>query len=446
MKKQILLFVALLFPMSSALSENVENNGIWYLLKGQQAIVITPQGEKYSGDIAIPSSLEHNGVSYSVTAIGENAFNNCRDLHSVSIPNTVVSIGYGAFCGSEKLVSVNIPEGVTTIENFTFKDCSSLQTISIPNSVTSIGEGAFYGCSGMSSLNIGIGLIRVKTRAFGSCNITSLNILDLERWCEIMFDDYTSVPRNKKFYINGQEINHLVIPEGVTTIKDCSFGGFKGLTSVVLPNSVESIGAHAFIQCKELTSISMGNRVISIGYNAFHSCEKLSTVIIPQSVNDIGYGAFSYCIGLTSIIIPNGVTTIGTYAFSGCNKLNYVVIGEHVNNIGEFAFSDCTELANIYCYKESLPSAATNTFQASYINLASLHVPTSSINLYNSTLPWKDFGNIVALTDDDPKPTGINMVQGEGLKVNVYYDVQGRKVANPEKGIYIVNGKKLIVK
>ncbi len=440
MKKQILLLVIMLLSTLAVFPANVEINGIWYLLKGQQGIVISSQGQKYSGNIVIPSVVEYEGTSYDITSIGEGAFNNCTNLQSVSIPNTVNFIGHGAFSHCSGLVSVNIPDGVTSIEDDTFSVCSSLTSISIPNSVLSIGEYAFLECANLTSVTIGNGLKKIKKRAFDACPIESLYISNLKSWCEVIISNNTAVPNNKHFFVNGQEINHLVIPDDITAVNNYSFEAFRGLKTVVIPNSVTTIGTESFSGCQELESITIGNNVKSIGNNAFHSCRGLTTINLPQNLELIDLGAFAYCEGLASVIIPNNVTTIGKYAFTGCNKMNNIVIGEHLNYLGEFAFSECPELMNVYCYPKSLPSTAKNAFQDSYINSATLHVPSSSINLYKSSLPWKDFGNIIELTESDPNPTGIDMLKSNKTEeIKAYYNIDGKRINKLQKGVNIVH-------
>ncbi len=105
-----------------------------------------------SGDVVIPSSVEHNNVTYSVAYIGSSAFSGCSGLTSVSIPNSVTSIREFAFSGCSGLTSVSIPNSVTFIMSGVFYACSGLTSVSIPNSVTGIGDLAFYGCSGLTSV------------------------------------------------------------------------------------------------------------------------------------------------------------------------------------------------------------------------------------------------------------------------------------------------------
>ena len=374
-------------------------------------------------------------IGNSVTSIGSNAFCNCSGLTSVTIPNSVTSIGWGAFSNCSGLTSVTIPNSVTSIGNGAFSGCSRLTSVIvengnsvydsrngcnaiietktntllagckntiIPNSVTSIGNEAFYGCSGLTNITIPNSVTSIGWGAFRYCHgLTSVHISDLSAWCNIEFGDNDANPLYyaKKLYLNGELLTNLIIPDGVTKIKSYVFRNCTGLTSVTIPNSVTSIGEAAFYNCSVLTSVAIGN-----------------------SVTNIGESAFSNCSGLTSITIPNSVTSIGNNAFSGCSGLK-----------------------EIYVKADTPPSAYSYTFSGVTTNSATLYVPVGSKDAYAAANGWKKFTNIVEM-----EFTGIDEVvdevKGENSKVKDVYDLSGRKVTNPTKGIYIVNGKKVLLK
>jgi hypothetical protein len=176
--------------------------------------------------------------------------------------------------------------------------CYELTSITIPNSVTSIGKEAFYACRGLTSVTIGNSVTSIGQKAFIDCSgLTSVNISDIAAWFNITFADKFSNPLNcaEHFFLNGVEIEDLVIPNGVT-----------------------SIGGWAFIGCKSMTSVTIGNSVTSIENCAFFGCRGLISVTIGNSVTSIGKEAFLDCRGLTSITIGNSVTSIGNYAFGDC--------------------------------------------------------------------------------------------------------------------------------
>ena len=188
-------------------------------------------------------------------------------IPSVYNGKKIVSIDKSCFRGNTNIVSVDIPDSVTSIGDWAFGECSSLTSITIPDSVTSIRECAFSGCSRLTS---------------------------------------------------------ITIPDSVTSIGDSAFWGCSGLTSVTIGNSVTSIGNSAFYGCSGLTSVTIGNSVTSIGDRAFYGCSSLTSITIPDSVTSIGEWAFYDCSSLTSITIPDSVTSIGDGAFSGCKKLKEV--------------------------------------------------------------------------------------------------------------------------
>ena len=289
------------------------------------------------GDVNIPETVIYLNRQRKVTRIREHAFDNCSGLTSVTIPNSVTSIGVSAFNHCSGLTSVTIGNSVTSIGAWAFVSCGRLTSVTIPNSVTSIGKGAFSECH----------------------SIIEVRISDLEAWCNIDFDGYASNPFNgsKKthLYLNDEEVKDIIIPEGVTRIRDHAFYELEGLTSVTIPNSVTSIGFRAFAFCRSLTSVTIGNSLTTIGEDVFYECS-LKKVIVKDiaawcnidfryfSANPLYY---SHCLysdentEITDLVIPNSVTSIGYSAFVSCSDLTSVTIPNSVNTIGAYAFSDC---------------------------------------------------------------------------------------------------------
>ena len=271
-------------------------------------------------------------------------------LRSVTV--TGGNILYGAFYNCSTITSVTIPDSVKSIGNNAFSGCTGLTSVTIGNSVTSIGRYAFSGCTGLTSVTIPESLTNMQNSAFHDCTgLTSVYYTgDIAGWCGITFGNWSSTPLYYagKLYIDGQLVTDLVIPDSVTKIKDYAFSGYTGLTSVNMGNSVNIIGDSAFSGCTGLTSVTIGNSVTSIGDSAFSGCTRLTSVTIGNSVTSIGGTAFSYCTGLTSATIGNSVTSIGSSAFFGCTGLTSLTIGSSVTNIGDYAFRDCTGLKSVY--------------------------------------------------------------------------------------------------
>lgn len=198
-----------------------------------------------------------------------------------------------------------------------------------------------------------------------------------------------------------RSLTSITIPNSVTSIGGDAFYGCSSLTSIIIPNSVTSIGYYAFRNCNGLQSITIPNSVTIICDFAFSGCSSLTSITIPNSVTSIGEGAFYKCISLTSVTIPNSVTSIGREAFYGCSGLISVTIPNSVKEISYLAFSECPKLENVYCYAENFSDISDNIFKDSYIEDATLHVPSSAFSYYQTTLPWSKFGTIKALEDTD---------------------------------------------
>jgi hypothetical protein len=126
--------------------------------------------------------------------------------------------------------------------------------------------------------------------------------------------------------------------------------------------------------------------------------------------------------------------------------LTTAIIGDGIKKIDHSAFSECEGLTDFYCYAESVPTTDYEAFLWSNYTNATLHVPSASITAYKIQSPWNRFKSIVALTDNDPQPNSINVVNNDSFKTNVYYDLSGQKLQTPTKGINIMNGKKYIIK
>ena len=308
-------------------------------------------------------SLQSITIPDSVTSIGDWAFSECSSLHSVTIPDSVTSIGRYAFESCKSLQSVTIPDSVTSIGDWAFLGCKSLQSVTIPDSVTSIGNGAFNGCESLQSVTIPESVIIIKGNPFSNCPARVINRSN--HFTIFEGNLYTSDRRKLISYLLKGE--NFIIPNFVTSIGISAFSGCSSLQSITIPYSVTSIGDKAFTRCLSLQSVTIPGSVTSIGDGAFWGCKSLQSVTIPDSVTSIGDRAFDGCESLQSVTIPDSVTSIGDYAFSDCSSLQSVTIPDSVTSIGRSAFSCCSSLQSF-----TIPDSVTSIGGSAFLGCKSL--------------------------------------------------------------------------
>ena len=333
-------------------------------------------------------------ISNGITRIGDCAFDGLG-ITSITIPDSVTSIGNDAFGDCENLTDITIPDSVTSIGEGAFRNCKSLTSITIPCSVTSIGDYTFYGCKSLTSITIPCSVTSIGYKAFCFCeNLTNITIPD----------SVTSIGDDAFYYCAS--LTSITIHNGVTSIGDYTFYGCTSLTSITIPNSVTSIENFTFYGCTSLTSITIPNSVTSIGNYTFYGCTSLTSITIPDSVISIGWCAFYDCASLTSITIPNSITSIGLEAFDNTpwydskpdgivyiGKILYrykgdmpantnIVIPDSVASIGYRAFYDCTNLTSI-----TIPNSVTSIEESAFEcckGLTSITIPNSVTSIEES--------------------------------------------------------------
>lgn len=439
MKQKTLLLLCLCLIVGTNVSADYTLvDGIYYALRNGKAVVNSQDDNvynSYSGNVVIPDTVTYNGQTYTVETIGYDAFRDCENLISVSVPNTVTRIYDRAFYNCGALTSVTLPENISFINEELFYNCSSLTSVNIPKSVEQIGKYAFYGCSSLTSITIPDNVTWINNEAFYNCSsLVSVTFGNkLSRIWDSAFRGCTSLtsvtfPNSLKelfesaFY-GCSSLTSVNIPESVTEIRQMAFKDCYALTSISIPKSVTSIGNMAF-DCNNLTSVTIesdailseprdpntslrtifgnhvqeyviGEKVKAIGSYTFYNSGNLTSISIPESVTTIGDYAFYKCSQMTSAIIGNGVTNIGNSAFNNCSNLTVVFLGSGVTDIGNGAFNRCTSITDFYCLAENVPTIGTHDFYEDFLKTVTLYVPEASITLYENTEPWSKFGKIL---------------------------------------------------
>ncbi len=305
--------------------------------------------------------------------LASGIFKDCSRLKGITIPDSVINVGYNAFYNCTSLTNVAIGNNVSHIADQVFYNCSSLTSITLGAKVASIGLESFYGCTSLESLKFPDSITSIGTKAFYDCS----------------------------------GLTGVVFGSGLISIGNSAFYNCSGLTSIVIPDNVESIDGSAFYNCSGLTSVVIGNGVLSIGSSAFEKCDSLAEITLPfvgssetatgyeavfgyifgcsvyNSSNPISGATYQYsessgswtsyyhyyipaslrkvtitgssiqskvfynCSSLTNVVIGDIVTSIGSYAFENCSNLRSVIVSNDAISIDSAAFSRCSNLEEI---------------------------------------------------------------------------------------------------
>ena len=391
--------------------------------------------------------------------IWNGAFNGCRSLERVDIPDSILGIGHHAFQDCNSLTAIKIPYGITTIEDGTFFCCTNMQTITIPETVTSIGQSAFEGCNNLKSISIPNGVTSIGQKAFYEC----------------------------------KKLENIIIPDGVTFIRYDTFNGCESLEWVSLPESVYYIDQFAFKNCSSLKSIIIPSAVTKIDFAAFLHCDALTTVYyggtedqwseiniqgnnsclngvrkyyfsqtepekdgyfwhfdtdgvtpvswgnepnysygLEYSLNSDGKGYTVVGIGDCidkDLIIPSTheglpVTAIGENVFNGNTNITYVLIDRAITSIGQGSFNLCKSLKNVY-YNGTKEEWET---LCSSIGVSNDYLIDAKVYYFSQTQPEEGFFWHLDTDGKTPVSWGVESNYSVGLKYSLNTDEKGYTV------------------
>ena len=330
---------------------------------------VTGLGEySFSGTYSPDHQTNHNLISFcnqiqsvtipeSVTSIGKSAFEHCSKLDSLTIKGVATSIGAYAFASCTSLTSLSLVGNFQTIGEQAFAYCG-MTSLTTDADITSIGEYAFSHCTSLTSLSLTGSVQTIGYQAFACCtSLTSLSLTgDIQKigdyafgYCSSLYTatlskNLTSIGTYAFEYCTS--LNSIELPGKVTEIGDYAFID-AGLTSVTIDEGVKSTGAYMFYKCGNLTTVTLPESLTTIADGSFAFCSNLDHVKIPARVTCIGDGAFSNCTSLSDITLQDGVKTIGADAFFYCRELTSITLPGSVTDIGKEAFYYCDELASI---------------------------------------------------------------------------------------------------
>lgn len=417
--------------------ENVVVDGITYNTYADTQTAELRNGYECKDDVIIPEAIEINGVKYAVTKINDYSFG-YTDVTSVSLPNTLETLGDEVFIGCEKLKKINLPKSVKVMGINPFAECK-------------LTDFAFD----------------VHNPYYKYENY-QLMTSDRKKLVAIV----GAISENGKI--------DLVLDDAIEEIGDYAAShATLGVSTIKLPRSLKSIGVAAFERCDDINTITLPASLAAIWSNPFTGCEKLSDYIveegnknfkakdgiltsydgkkiiafsvtkditIPSTAEIIADGASFRNYNIETLVIPDNIKTIGHFAFQGCHNLKTVYFGKNIESLGQIFMNGVEKLEEIYCYavtpyhlaglnydyKEEYYFFDYN-YQKLY-NTVKLHVPKGSLEAYKSAKVWRLFDNI-----DEFEATDIdNVVNSSDNAPTAIYDANGMKRQSLAKGLNII--------
>ena len=349
-------------------------------------------------------------------------------------------IGAFMFSDCKKLSAISLPKTVKLIE-FAFSDCDNLLRLDIPESCVEFGVMAVTSCPSLTTITV-----PVATRTFDPSNCSFCPSLES---IEVSSDNYSL-----------RSIDGVLFSKNMDELIKYPMG--KQETSYVIPESVMSIGDYAFSHTT-ITKIKIPDGVWSIGSGAFQNCNNLAEIELPQSIVEIGMFAFEDCEKLSKLILPERLTEIPDFMASYCNKLSYLYLPSKIKTIGYAAFSSCVMLSRIDCNIPDIKGVSLSADSSSdkvnvfdnISNGCTWHVLPGTSDDYRAQSWWVDSWSII----DDLELSQIWTPYSNRKNREVWYAIDGKRlnvkssqndgekiVEGLSKGIYIMNGQKIMVR
>lgn len=340
-----------------------------------------------------------------LTTMGTGVFQNCTQLESANIPTKITTVPSSTFSNCQKLTSVTLHDGITKIESYAFQNCKLLATVALNDQVTSIGSYAFSGCESLVLEALPTALKTINSYAFQNTKAMTATLTIPE-----------TVTTLDSYAFSGSGISGIVMTKVPNYFYTYVFQNCKNLATVTLPADLTTIPNYTFYGCSALKSIDLPLTLTSIGNSAF-SQSGLESIVLPQKLQSIGNSAF-YKTQLTEIRVPKNVTTVGSYFAANNPKLKAAYLGRKQNYSNNsyfdyFAGCDNLELLRVYA---GTPPNISGSYNYSYYNGSSydyylyytkyrtncvLEVPEGTVDTYEAANIWTDFKEIKVFESDD---------------------------------------------
>lgn len=465
-KKRVITFFMMVISILPSFSTTFEAEGINYKITsntgGNNTVSVTKSNESdgYIGNIEIPTNVCYDGVTYTVTAIGESAFESNYPLTNIHLPSSISEISLYAFESCINLISVNLQETlIESVPMSCFENCAKLSSVSLPSTIQSLKLDCFKDCISLESVVLNEGLNTIDNSFSGCISLTSITLPNSVKTLSGAFFDckqlkkieittdsqlekigsfcFTNCPIEniylpstlKEIGLNAfsscESLESIEIPEKVIKLGTMAFYGCYNLQSITLPDNLSVIENRCFSYCKSLKEIYLPDGIIEISSGLLQGCGSLISVHLPNNLKILGDYAFEWCSELETINFPKSVTSFGKYAFHGCSSLTEIIFPLNLNTIGASCFYS-TSLEKIFSPATNPPFLTSSEYESNYLfpKDATAYVRKSSLESYLNS-DWKENVKEIIGSDIYIKVENSILSKNETEKLEVILLVEG---------------------
>ena len=362
---------------------------------GEPEPIVTP--DTTIASLGTPADNEIWFTTYDkrpLMAINEGAFD-----------SEIVNIEYSEYGAN----IITFADRITTVGADAFNYCRNLSNISLPEGITSIGEKAFYECINLECIALGANIKSFGAKAFDNCiALYSLHISSIGDWCQIEFADPTANPiyHGGVIVINGKKVTTLAIPAWVSKISDYAFYNCATIASVKIPKTIKSIGEDAFYGCEGLTKVDIEDiaawcqiefktpfsNPLSYAGSLYVNNQVASSISL-VGVEAVSARAFQGCNNIRSLVADSSLKTIGEEAFRGCIELTSVDLGTSITQIGGKAFMGCESLKSVKCLVATPPVLGDKYVFDYNANGRKIYIPAGAYDAYTAAPYWSNYAD-----------------------------------------------------
>ncbi len=378
--------------------------------------VVLAEGTTVLGSDAFSTCPQLTDINIStmntLTATGNYVFYN-TGFTTMTLPNSITSMGYCPFYSCQKLTSINVPTGIDYVPYDFCNNCPNLVSVQMHDGIRVVRHNAFYGCSSLPAIELNDSIESIEYNAFRDCEKLVLDKLPAN----------LLVIGDAAFLNTKAMTGTLTIPAGVFQIESNAFNG-SNIAAAILPDSISSMGTGIFANCQQLADVKMPKHIKRITNYMFQNCKALEQIQVPDSLKAVGYCAFDGS-GLTSIQLPDSLEVIESYSFRATKLKEFRVPDGLKGDPGSYTWQNCKQLKTIYLGRNQDYTQLTdftclhgcdslqllriyagtppkcNTWYMGYRTNCVLEVPEDQVDAFKAADGWKDFKEVRGFFDGD---------------------------------------------